>query len=117
MPGADHRDLPGVSLDIVRVGAGRMKRVVYKPGFRWSTHLKSAIGTESCQHTHAGFLARGSIGVSYADGCVEEFTAPQVVAITPGHDGWVIGDDAAILIEFDFEGETESKLALPPHQH
>ena len=117
MPGADHRDLPGVSLDIVRVGAGRMKRVVYKPGFRWSTHLKSAIGTESCQHTHAGFLARGSIGVSYADGCVEEFTAPQVVAITPGHDGWVIGDEAAILIEFDFEGETESKLALPPHQH
>ena len=29
------------------------------------------------------------IGVEYADGCVVEYEAPQVVAIDPGHDGWV----------------------------
>jgi hypothetical protein len=115
MPDADHRDLNGVSLDIVRVGAGRMKRVIYRPGFRWSTHLKATTGTELCMHAHAGFLARGSIGVRYADGCVEEYSAPRIVAISPGHDGWVIGDEAAVLIEFDFEGETESKLGLPAH--
>lgn len=115
MPDADHRELPGVSLDIVRVGAGRMKRVVYNPGFRWSTHLKATIGTDLCMHTHAGFLARGTIGVRYADGCTEEFTAPQIVAISPGHDGWVIGPEPAVLIEFDFEGDTESRLGLPAH--
>jgi hypothetical protein len=115
MPDAEHRDLNGVSLDIVRIGVGRMKRVIYHPGFQWSTHLKSTIGTELCMHTHAGFLARGSIGVRYADGCVEAFTAPKIVTISPGHDGWVIGDEAAVLIEFDFEGETESRLGLPAH--
>jgi hypothetical protein len=56
--------------------------------------------------------------VRYADGCVEEFAAPAIVAISPGHDGWVIGSEPAVLIEFDFEGETEARLGLPAHhQH
>jgi hypothetical protein len=69
-------------------------------------------------HAHVGFLARGSIGVSYQDGCTVEFTAPQVVAIDPGHDGWVIGDEPAVLIEIDFEGDTAAKLGMPEtHRH
>ena len=44
--------------------------------------------------------------------------APQVVAIDPGHDGWVVGDEAAILIEFDFEGDTVRRLGMPEvHRH
>ena len=38
--------------------------------------------------------------------------APQVVAIAPGHDGWVVGPEPAILMEFDFEGETVERLGL-----
>ena len=118
MPGADHRQLNGVALDIVRAGKSRVKRVVYEAGFRWSTHMKPEVGTELCMHAHVGFLARGRIGVRYADGCTAEFTAPQVVAIDPGHDGWVIGDEAAVLIEFDFEGQTTAVLGLPEtHRH
>ncbi|MEO8683082.1 MAG: hypothetical protein ABI665_28815 [Vicinamibacterales bacterium] len=118
IPGATHRDLGSVTLDIVRAGDSRIKRVIYKPGFRWSTQMKPVVGTDLCMHAHVGFLARGSIGVKYADGCTVEFTAPQVVAIDPGHDGWVIGDEQAILIEIDFEGETAAKLGIPAtHQH
>jgi hypothetical protein len=118
IPGASHRDLGTVTLDIVRVGAGRIKRVIYKPGFRWSTQMKPQVGTDLCMHSHVGFLARGSIGVRYQDGCTAEYTAPQVVAIDPGHDGWVIGDEAAVLIEVDFEGDTAAKLGLPAtHRH
>lgn len=118
LPGASHRDLAGVALDIVRAGACRVKRVVYQPGFRWSTHMKSTVGTELCMHAHVGFLARGRIGVRYADGCTVEFTSPQVVAIDPGHDGWVVGDEAAVLVEFDFEGRTAEMLGLPAiHRH
>ena len=118
MPGASHRDLSGVALDIVRTGACRIKRVIYEPGFRWSTHMKAEVGTDLCMHAHVGFLARGSIGVRYADGCTAEFTAPQVVAIDPGHDGWVIGHEAAVLIEIDFEGRTAAVLGLPEaHGH
>ena len=112
IPGASHRDLGTVTLDIVRAGASRIKRVIYKPGFRWSTQMKPLVGTELCMHSHVGFLARGSIGVKYHDGCTAEFTAPQVVAIDPGHDGWVVGKEPVVLIEFDFEGDTISRLGM-----
>ena len=47
-----------------------------------------------------------------------EFAAPQVVAIDPGHDGWVVGDEPAVVVEFDFEGETVSRLGMPgAHRH
>jgi hypothetical protein len=116
--GAERRELGGVTIEAVRAGEGRVKRIVYPVGFRWSTHMKAMVGTDLCQHAHVGFLARGQIHIQYADGCVVEFAAPQVVAIEPGHDGWVVGNEPAVLIEFDFEGETVQRLGMPPvHCH
>jgi hypothetical protein len=110
---AEHRQIGGIQLDVVRAGGSRVKRVIYPPGFRWSTDMKPIVGTDLCMHAHVGFLARGQIHIEYADGCTLEFAAPQVVAIEPGHDGWVVGDQPAVLIEFDFEGETVSRLGMP----
>jgi hypothetical protein len=112
IPGAETRQFDGVQVDVVPAGSGRIKRVIYQPGFRWSTHLKGTVGTELCTHAHVGFIARGAIAVRYADGTTEEFTAPQVVAIEPGHDGWVVGDESAILIEVDFLGDTAARFGM-----
>jgi len=118
MQGAERRDVGGVRLESVKAGDGRVKRMVYPPGFRWSTHMKPLVGTDLCMHAHVGFLARGQIHIQYADGCTLECSAPQVVAIEPGHDGWVVGDEAAVLIEFDFEGDTIRRLGMPnSHRH
>ena len=57
------------------------------------------------------------INVKFADGCVVEYKAPQFVAVEPGHQGWVVGDEPAVLIEFDFEGETVERLGVPVHKH
>ena len=110
--GADSRTVGGVQVDVMPAGSGRIKRVIYQPGFRWSTHMKSTVGTELCMHAHVGFIARGRIGVRYADGTSAEFAAPQVVAIDPGHDGWVVGDEAAVLIEVDFMGDTAARFGM-----
>jgi hypothetical protein len=118
MPGADHRTVGGIEVDTVCAGAARVKRMVYQPGFRWSTNIRPLVGTDLCQHAHVGFLARGQIHVQYPDGCLLKFAAPQVMAIEPGHDAWVVGDQAAVLIEFDFAGETVTRLGLPSeHSH
>jgi hypothetical protein len=118
MKGADHRVVAGVTLDIVPAGSGRVKRVIYPKGFRWSRDMKTLVGTDLCLHAHVGFLVRGRIHVRYADGCVEAFAAPQVVAIQPGHDGWVDGDEDAVLIEFDFLNETARRFGMPEtHRH
>jgi hypothetical protein len=116
--GAEHREIGGVQLDVARAGAARVKRLIYPPGFRWSTHMKPLVGGGHCMHAHVGFLARGRVHIEYADGCKREFAAPQVIAIEPEHDGWVDGDEPAVVIEFDFEGETAERLGMPePHHH
>ena len=112
MKGTVHREVAGVQMDVAKAGAGRIKRVVYPKGFRWSTHMKPIVGTDRCMHAHIGFLARGQVHVEYPDGTTDEFQAPQVIAIHPGHDAWVVGDEAAILIEVDFEDETPQIFGL-----
>jgi hypothetical protein len=116
--GAERREIGHVRLEVARAGAARVKRMIYPPGFRWSKDMKPAIKSDYCMHAHVGFLARGEIHIEYADGCVVEFKAPQVLAIDPGHDGWVVGKTAAVVIEFDFERDTVQRLGMPEaHRH
>lgn len=118
IPGAERRVVGGVQIDTTPAGTARVKRVVYQPGFRWSKDMKPIVGTEHCMHAHVGFLVSGTIHIQYSDGCVLEFSAPQAVAIEPGHDGWVVGDESAVLIEVDFEGETGRIFGMSAaHRH
>jgi hypothetical protein len=116
--GAERRELGHVVLEVGRAGAARVKRMIYPPGFRWSIDMKPVTGTDLCMHAHVGFLVSGEIHIEYADGCVVEHKAPQIVAIEPGHDGWVVGKKPVVLIEFDFERDTVKRLGMPEaHRH
>jgi hypothetical protein len=116
--GAELREIGTVRLEVGRAGAARVKRMVYPAGFRWSVDMKPIVGTDLCMHAHVGFLVSGEIHIEYADGCVVEHRAPQIVAIDPGHDGWVVGRQPVVLIEFDFEGDTVRRLGMPEtHRH
>jgi hypothetical protein len=118
LKGAERRQIGHVQLEVGRAGGARVKRMVYPAGFRWSVDMKPIVGTDRCMHAHVGFLARGGIHVEYADGCITEYKAPEIVAIEPGHDGWVVGKEPAVLIEFDFESDTVSRLGMPEaHRH
>lgn len=114
----EHREMCGVQVDVARAGAARVKRLIYPPGYHWANEMSALVGSKYCMHAHVGFMARGQINVRFADGCVEEFKAPKFVHVEPGHEGWVVGDEPAVLIEFDFEGDTVNRLAIPRlHQH
>jgi len=116
--GADLREVGHVRLEVGRAGEARVKRVVYPPGFRWSVDMKPIVGTALCMHAHVGFLVSGEIHIEYGDGCVVEHKAPQIIAIEPGHDGWVVGREPVVLIEFDFERDTIRRLGMPDvHRH
>jgi hypothetical protein len=118
LKGATRREIGHVMLEVGRAGAARVKRMIYPPGFRWSVDMKPVVGTDLCMHAHVGFLAHGEIHIEYADGCVIEHKAPQIVVIEPGHDGWVVGNEPVVLIEFDFEKDTIHKLGMPDqHRH
>ena len=116
--GAEQTRVGGVVADIVPAGDARIKRITYPPGWRWSTDMRPVVGSSLCGHAHVGFLAQGAIAIEYSDGCQEQFRAPAAVVIEPGHDGWVVGDEAAILIQFDCAGDTVERFGLRgEHQH
>jgi hypothetical protein len=118
IPGTDRLEVGGCTVDVARVGDGRVKRSVYPAGFRWSKDMQQLVGGERCMHAHVGFLVEGKVEGAYADGCTFAFEAPAPVVIEPGHDAWVPGDEEAVLIEFDFEGETAERFGLPSeHSH
>ena len=115
---ARRHEVGGVKIEAVAAANGQVKRVVYPPGFRWSTHMKPVVGTELCMHGHVGFLSSGRVRGHYGDGCAFDFTAPQVVVLEPGHDAWVVGREPAVLIQFDAAAQTAQRFGLPSeHQH
>lgn len=111
------REVGGVQIDIAKSGNVRVKRMIYPPGFNFDANLKQVVGTDLCMHAHVGFMAHGQINVRFADGCIVEYKAPQFVSVEPGHQGYVVGDEPAVLIEFDFESETVNRLGVPAHKH
>ena len=116
--GAERREIGHVLLEVGRAGAARVKRMVYPAGFHWLKDMKPVVGTDLCMHAHVGFLVHGEIHIEYPDGCVIEHRAPQIIAIEPGHDGWVVGKEPVVMIEFDFEGDTVNRLGMPSsHTH
>ena len=116
--GAERREVGGVIVEIVKVGNGRVKRAIYPPGFRWSTHMRPTVrASTACTPTSASSRAAAS-RASTTDGCTFDFVAPQVVTIEPGHDAWVVGDEEAVLIQFDSEEGTARRFGLPSeHSH
>jgi hypothetical protein len=114
----EQREINGVTVEITRVGEGRIRRVTYPRGFRWSKDMKETVKTSACEHTHVGYIVEGSIDIEYTDGCRVSFTAPQAVVIESGHDGWVTSSGPAVMIEFDFEGDTARRFGVPDaHRH
>jgi hypothetical protein len=75
-------------------------RYTFQPGWRWSEHIEPVVGGDSCQSEHIGYLVSGRMGVKRDDGSTGEVTAGSVYRIAPGHDGWVIGDDPVVVVEF-----------------
>jgi hypothetical protein len=52
----------------VRIGEQTIGRARLEPGWRWSTHLKPAVGTASCTFHHVGIVLGGRFHVRMDDG-------------------------------------------------
>lgn len=116
--GASRSEIGGLVVDEVAAGRGRIKRVIYPPGWRWTTHMGPVTGGDRCGHAHVGMLVQGTIVVEYPDGCRDVQVASAAVVVAPGHDSWVEGDQPAVLIQYDCGPETVELLGLPAgHRH
>jgi class 3 adenylate cyclase len=94
-------EFPLLKAEIVELGDFTVGYVVHQPGWSWSEHVRPNVGGgEWCQARHVGVLLSGRTGVRLADGTTYEFSPLDVIDIPPGHDGWVIGDEPAVMLEW-----------------
>jgi class 3 adenylate cyclase len=91
---------PKVTEELVELGDLTVGRVISEPGWRWSTHVRPTVGGDWCQARHVGVVQSGRFGVVFNNGTTREFGPNDVYDIPPGHDGYTIGDEACVLIEW-----------------
>lgn len=94
------RTFPFGRWDIVHLGYMTAARSTLEPGWRWSEHIKPIVGTQSCQIHHSGYILEGRLGIKMDDGRTFEYGPGDAYEIPPGHDGWTIGDETVVGIEF-----------------
>lgn len=109
MPGVETRDFSApdevrrpdhTTIELVKLAGGEIGRYTFAPGWRWSACIKPVVGTDSCQVEHIGYVISGHMHVEHEDGSTMEMVPGAVYRIGPGHDAWVVGDDAVVVVEF-----------------
>jgi class 3 adenylate cyclase len=93
-------EFPGVRSELVEIGDLTVGRLTNDPGWRWSTHMRPIIGGEWCRARHVGFVISGRLGIDFQDGTSVVFGPGDVFDIPPGHDGYTVGDEPVVQVEW-----------------
>jgi hypothetical protein len=87
-------------IEIVGVGGGQIGRYTFQPGWHWAECIKPIVNTDSCQVDHIGYVVSGALRIKHNDGSELDVTAGSVYRIAPGHDAWNLGQEPAVVVEF-----------------
>ena len=91
--------------DVVNVAGRTIGRGTFEPGWKWSENVKPIAGTDSCEVSHLGYCVSGRMKVVMDDGSEGECGPGDVVALAPGHDAEVVGDESCIFLDFGEYGD------------
>jgi len=95
----EHRMFEKGQVELVTLGGITFGRATLLPGWKWSTCVKPLVKTKSCESSHLQYHVSGRLRVRMDDGTEAEFGPGDVSLIPPGHDGWVVGDEPAVVID------------------
>ncbi len=87
-------------LELVNSDKGPVGRATFEPGWQWSKHIKPIAGTDSCQAAHMGYVISGRMKVVMDDGQEDEFGPGDFMVCPPGHDAWIVGDEACVVVDW-----------------
>lgn len=93
-------ELPRIKVQQVDLGDVTVGHIVTQPGWRWYTDVRPKIGGEWCEARHVGVVLSGRFGITMRDGTKLEFGPHDVFEIPPGHDGYTLGDEPCVQIEW-----------------
>jgi len=108
----ERRVFDKVKIDIVKLGGIDFVRVTAEPGWRWSESVKPVAKTESCGNRHVGYVVSGRWKFAMDDRSEAEFGAGDALAVPPGHDAWVVGQERLVYLEFLGAGNVAKQVTL-----
>jgi hypothetical protein len=94
------REFPKGRLELIKIGGATIGRAVFQPGWRWSTSLQPLVKTKSCEAAHFQYHVAGVLRVRMDDGSEIECGPGDVSILPSGHDGWVVGNEPVVIIDF-----------------
>jgi hypothetical protein len=94
------REFPNGRAEILDIGGVEVGRLVFRPGWRWSTDVQPLAKTSSCEAPHFQYHVSGTLGIRMDDG-TEFIAGPgDITSLPKGHDAWVIGDEPAVVVDW-----------------
>lgn len=94
------RAFPKGHTEIFNLGDLVVGRQVFEVGWRWSADTQPVVGTPWCEVFHQGVVISGRLRVAMSDGPELELGPGDLFEVPPGHDAWVIGDEAFVSVDF-----------------
>ena len=94
------REFPNGQAEILTIGSSEVGRLIFQPGWRWSTDVKPLAKTASCQAPHFQYHVSGRLAIRMDDGT--EFMAQpgDVTSLPVGHDAWVVGSEPVVVVDW-----------------
>ncbi|HKX47909.1 MAG TPA: adenylate/guanylate cyclase domain-containing protein [Gaiellaceae bacterium] len=93
-------EFPNVRVRVVELGDITVGHFVNEPGWSWHDCIRPTVGGEWCQARHLGMVISGRLGVEMEDGTRFEVGPDEVFDIPPGHNGWTVGDEPVVQVEW-----------------
>jgi class 3 adenylate cyclase len=93
-------EFPRLKVRVVDLGDITVGHFVHEPGWSWRECMQPTVGGDWCQARHLGMIVSGRLGVEFADGTKLELGPDAVFDFPPGPNGWVIGDEPLVQIEW-----------------
>ena len=95
------------TVEVVRMGGTTAARMRLEPGWSWAECIKPVAGTDNCKVRHVGLLQSGTMRVLHEDGTEQHIGPGNAYVIEPGHEAWVVGDEAVVGFEFESKAAEE----------
>ena len=86
--------------EILTVGDSTIGRLILQPGWRWSIDVKPVAGTDSCLAPHFQYHVSGTLRILMDDWTEFDCRPGDVSLLPSGHDAWVVGDEPAVVVDF-----------------
>jgi quercetin dioxygenase-like cupin family protein len=86
-------------IELAKLGDVTIGRATLEPGWSWEK-CELIAKTDSCQAPHTQYMVSGRMKVVMDDGTEQEFGPGDALAIPPGHNAWVVGNEPVVAVDF-----------------